>query len=256
MNAGSDGDRQLERGGEFLSCAEVLGVKKGEESSDNDESCSSSDSGGGSSSSGGDDDEKVPPEKKSRQAEEEEKFYLLLVPISVMIDRLHLCECFECNHHRFTTYDLAYFVYFGLKLKERVNVNRRFHTILISTDILAQVLAIVEERVKRVFCRVFTLREMCLHVIGSQLDHGLSYLNIPKKLAQEVRDFSSCIDVEDKLCATVPGRTVFKPFSFARYLMRHRNRFLKVFRTGSFADRTKIYDILFRDAIENVDADL
>ena len=172
---------------------------------------------------------------KSEISEKRQKardFHFALRPLSVFEDFrcTNLCKCFGCDHEHFSTFHLAYFMYFGLQFCFFPLADKGLK---ITDSVIAQAYFICEERVKR--CnRVFSLQDICVFKIVSRYSDCLNQINFPEKLRRHIDRFVGGFDIADSLMSKKVGNTIFRPLAFPRFLFLHRGKYLGGFDKTQF----------------------
>lgn len=164
-------------------------------------------------------------EKRDDQAKDEQPLTLSSLHVSVDPDGRHRCMCHECKIGWLCNFQICYFLYFGLDLSGCILNNRK--AITIKSLLIARCLVICEDRVRKVFFEVHSLKHHCLHVCAMNF-HFLSKIPFPQSLRTEIQNFKQGQIIEEKLSAIEPGRSIFKCWKLCRFLYRHRGKFISV----------------------------
>lgn len=154
--------------------------------------------------------------------------------------RQHLApeDCPGCQSAQITTFHLAYFVHFGLKLPKHVcddemdwretmlsdfdkhSINR------IGVEIIAKSYEIMESRVLALR-KVFSLQGFCIKTLVAHRSHDLQNLNLPTQISDAIENFDQfgAFDIVDHMISRTPGNTIFRPFMFPSFLFRNFGRY-------------------------------
>ena len=154
------------------------------------------------------------------------------------------CHCYECDHELFSTFHLAYYMYFGLQFSSVRDTDKSFH---ISGSVIAQAICIYEQRVKKC-SRLFSLQDICVFNIVSSYSHCLDKINFPEKLRRHIDRFVGGFDIVDNVMSKKVGNTIFRPWAFPKFLFRHRDNFIGNFDKRQFQLSSK-YDLDKSDKI-------
>ncbi len=171
-----------------------------------------------------DQDQKVPTEKE--QLFSVKHIYLCRGQTSCAMN----CSCALCVYKCVNSFQVAYFLYFGANFPVVHQLSGGFSRptvsyCLITRELLAEVLQVLEARRKLFREQVPSLKNVCLYSIKYRTP-SLS-VNLPFALKEEIRSPPpELYDMIDrKMLRAAPGNSFFRVFTFPTFLMRHMNTF-------------------------------
>lgn len=147
------------------------------------------------------------------------------------------CSCLPCTHRSHSTWSLAYYVTFGLKIP--LNAIHKRYYLPISEDLVAQCYAILQRRIQA-SQQVHKLSQWAAFAILQNCPtHQISQLPLPPKILKLFKEdfFAFLGSLVDRIMLRQTDASIFRPFQFPQYLMRHMNQWLYVDRYH-YADET------------------